>query len=64
MAQDEAEGQLLTFDESLWSCVEWHTSAKFRVLSSGGGGAGGKLPPQKKDFPEKKLKAISNTDLI
>ena len=36
-----------------------------------GGGAGGKFPqtsqpppPPKKVFPEKKLKAISNTDLI
>ena len=34
-----------------------------RVLSTGEG-AGGKLPPQKKRFTEKKITAISNKDLF
>ena len=37
-----------------------------RVLFTGGGASPqtSHLPFQKKNFPEKKLKAISNTDLI
>ena len=42
---------------------------RIRVLSSGGQGEASprkrlSFPPQKKSFPEKKLKAILNTDLI
>ena len=41
----------------------------FYLLGGAGGGRGKvppnlSAPPQKKFFPEKKLKAISNTDLI
>ena len=37
--------------------------SEFYLLWGGGGGAK-VLPPKKNVFPEKKLKAISNTDLI
>ena len=46
-----------------------HMSGFYLLGGGGGGGGGGSSPkrlssPQKKSFPEKKSKAISNTDLI
>ena len=41
-----------------------HMSGFYPLGGRGGGSSPKPLPPKKKVFPEKKLKVISNTDLI